>query len=108
MRDDALADYRRAAGQVDALVTPALPRSPVLIADALTDFTWMGSYTRCFNGTHEPVVCLPCGRGADGMPVGLQIVAPKYRERTAVRIALAYERSGDAPKLGWPPEPPLP
>ncbi len=108
MRDDALADYRRAAGQVDALVTPALPRSPVLIADALTDFTWMGSYTRCFNGTHEPVVCLPCGRGADGMPVGLQIVAPKYRERTAVRIALAYERSDDAPTLGWPPEPPLP
>ena len=104
MRDDALADYRRATGQVDALVTPALPRSPVLIADALTDFTWMGSYTRCFNGTHEPVVCLPCGRGSDGMPVGMQIVAPKYRERTAVRIALAYERSDDAPTLGWPPE----
>ena len=108
MRDDALADYRRATSQVDALVTPAIPRSPVPIAQALTDFTWMGRFTRCFNGTHEPVVCLPCGRGSDGMPVGLQIVAPKYRERTAVRVALAYERSGDAPALGWPPEPSLP
>ncbi|MCY4113809.1 MAG: amidase [Chloroflexi bacterium] len=108
MRDDALADYRRATSQVNALVVPALPRSPVPIAQALTDFTWMGRFTRCFNCTHEPVVCLPCGRGSDGMPVGLQIVAPKYRERTAVRIALAYERGGDAPALGWPPEPDLP
>ena len=108
MRDDALADYRRATSQVDALVTPALPRSPVPIAEALTDFTWMGRYTRCFNGTHEPVVCLPCGRGSDGMPVGMQIVAPKYRERTAVRIALAYERGGEAPPREWPPEPDLP
>ena len=78
------------------------------IAEALTDFTWMGRYTRCFNGTHEPVVCLPCGRGSDGMPVGMQIVAPKYRERTAVRIALAYERGGEAPPREWPPEPDLP
>ena len=59
MRDDALADYRRATSQVDALVVPALPRSPVPIAQALTDFTWMGRFTRCFNCTHEPVVCLP-------------------------------------------------
>ena len=108
MRDDAMADYRRATSQVDALVTPAIPRSPVPIAQALTDFTWMGRFTRCFNGTHEPVVCLPCGRGSDGMPVGMQIVAAKYRERTAVRIALAYERSGDAPPHDWPPEPDLP
>ena len=108
MRDDALADYRRAASQVDALVVPALARSPVPIAEALTDFAWVGRFTRCFNGTHEPVVCLPCGRDSDGMPVGMQIVAPKYRERTAVRIALAYERSDAAPPREWPPETPLP
>ena len=108
MRDDALAAYRRATSQVDALVAPAIPRSPVTIDEALTDFTWMGRLTRCFNGTHEPVVCLPCGRGSDGMPVGMQIVAPKYRERTAVRVALAYERGGEAPQHQWPPEPVLP
>ncbi len=107
-RDDALAAYRRATSHVDVLAVPALPRSPIPIAAALTDYNWMGRVTRVFNGTHEPVVCLPCGYAADGMPVGMQIVAPKYRERTAVRVALAYERGGDAPERRWPPEPDLP
>jgi aspartyl-tRNA(Asn)/glutamyl-tRNA(Gln) amidotransferase subunit A len=103
-RDDALAKYRQATGNIDVLVTPALRRSPVAIANALTDFEWMGHLTRPFNSTHQPVVCLPCGIADDGMPIGLQIVSMKHRERTAVRVARSYETTEGAPKDLWPPE----
>jgi aspartyl-tRNA(Asn)/glutamyl-tRNA(Gln) amidotransferase subunit A len=101
-RDDALAAYRRAAGTVDVLVAPVLQRPPPRIDAALTDYHWMPNLTRPFNATHQPVVAVPCGWTADGLPVGLQIVAAKYRERIALRVAYAYEQSDHAPERRWP------
>ena len=101
-RDDALAAYRRAAGTVDVLVAPVLKRPPPRIDAALTDYHWMPDLTRPFNATHQPVVAVPCGWTADGLPVGLQIVAAKYRERIALRVAYAYEQSDHAPERRWP------
>ncbi len=102
LRDDALADYRRATGAIDVLVAPALRRLPPRIDEALTDYDWMADLTRPFNATHQPTVCLPCGWSSAGLPVGMQIVAAKYRERTAIRVAHAYEQSGHAPAPRWP------
>jgi aspartyl-tRNA(Asn)/glutamyl-tRNA(Gln) amidotransferase subunit A len=62
----------------------------------------MPNLTRPFNATHQPVVAVPCGWTADGLPVGLQIVAAKYRERIALRVAYAYEQSDHAPERRWP------
>ncbi len=101
-RDDALAAYRRATGQVDVLVAPALPQRPPAIESALTNYQWMPSLTRPFNATHQPVAVVPCGWLDDGLPVGLQVVAAKYRERTALRVAFAYEQSDHAPARRWP------
>ena len=105
LRDDALASYRRTAGAIDVLVAPALRRSPPLVEDALEDYHWMPQLTRPFNCSHQPVVCVPCGWTEAGLPVGLQIVATKYRERTALRVAHAYETSAHAPERRWPPAP---
>ena len=62
----------------------------------------MPDLTRPFNATHQPVVAVPCGWTADGLPVGLQIVAAKYPERIALRVAYAYEQSDHAPERRWP------
>ena len=62
----------------------------------------MPRLTRPFNGSHQPVVSVPCGWTDDGIPVGMQIVAMKYRERTALRVAYAYEQSEYAPERRWP------
>ena len=102
MRDDALASYRRTIGRVDVLVAPALRRSPPRIEDALTDFQWMADLTRPFNCSQQPVVCMPVGWTEAGLPIGLQIVATKYRERTALRVAHALEQSEHAPERRWP------
>jgi aspartyl-tRNA(Asn)/glutamyl-tRNA(Gln) amidotransferase subunit A len=38
---------------------------------------------------------MPCGLGADGLPVGLQLIARD--EQTALRLGLAFERASGAP-----------
>ena len=101
-RDDALAGYRRATGNIDVLVAPVLQRPPPTVESALTDYRWMPNLTRPFNASHQPVISVPCGWTAAGLPVGLQIVAPKYRERTAIRVAYTFEQSQHAPERRWP------
>ena len=38
-----------------------------------------------------PALSLPCGR-AEGLPVGLQVMAPQFREDLALRVGRAYEQ----------------
>jgi aspartyl-tRNA(Asn)/glutamyl-tRNA(Gln) amidotransferase subunit A len=42
-----------------------------------------------------PGVSLPCGT-SDGLPVGLQVLAPQWGDSTALRVARAYEVISDA------------
>jgi aspartyl-tRNA(Asn)/glutamyl-tRNA(Gln) amidotransferase subunit A len=35
---------------------------------------------------------VPCGL-SEGLPVGLQVIANSYQERTMFRVAAAYERA---------------
>jgi aspartyl-tRNA(Asn)/glutamyl-tRNA(Gln) amidotransferase subunit A len=40
---------------------------------------------------------VPCGLTAAGLPVGLQIVGPKFADALVLRAARAYERIHPAP-----------
>ncbi|WP_158964731.1 amidase [Chachezhania sediminis] len=44
-----------------------------------------------------PVISVPTGFGTEGVPTGMQIVAPTYRDATAFQLATAYE----AATGGW-------
>jgi aspartyl-tRNA(Asn)/glutamyl-tRNA(Gln) amidotransferase subunit A len=48
-------------------------------------------YTLPFNLTAQPAATLPCGLTSEGLPVGLQVVGPKYAERTILEACLAIE-----------------
>ncbi len=39
-----------------------------------------------------PVINVPAGFSRDGLPMGLQILAPRYRDRACLRLAHAYEQ----------------
>ena len=41
-----------------------------------------------------PGISVPCGM-SEGLPVGLQVLAPQWREDTALRVARAYELAAD-------------
>jgi aspartyl-tRNA(Asn)/glutamyl-tRNA(Gln) amidotransferase subunit A len=60
--------------------------------DAVAEAARLTALTSPFNLTGLPAISLPCGFTAEGLPVGLQIVAAPWREATALRVARAYER----------------
>ena len=50
-----------------------------------------------------PALSVPSGFTADGLPTGLQIVGPRFGDRSVLEIGAALE-----PLIGWPEwRPPL-
>ncbi|PWC88256.1 amidotransferase [Azospirillum sp. TSH100] len=48
-------------------------------------------FTPLFNHAKVPAISLPCGIGRDGLPVGMQVVAPRGRDRRVLRFAAHIE-----------------
>jgi len=46
-------------------------------------------------------ISVPCGL-ADGLPIGLQVIAPGFREEIALQVAYAFEAAADFHKLQSP------
>ena len=86
--------------EVDLLVTPTTRIPAPAIADlkknpeALrpAEITLLRN-TRPFNVWGLPVISLPCGFTKSGLPIGLQIAGPPWREDLVLRLAHAYERA---------------
>ena len=82
----------------DLLVTPAMPITAFTagqdLADMDTQEDWMdwSPFTYPFNLTGQPACVVPCGFTEVGMPVGLQIVGPRYADLLIMRAAGAFER----------------
>src|SRR4029079_13771093 len=53
-----------------------------------TDWT---PFTYPFNLTQQPAASIPCGFTKAGLPVGLQIVGPKYADALVLRAARSFE-----------------
>lgn len=82
-----------AFGQVDVIVTPTLPEPVVTRDDWVArppDTSWA---TRAFSLTGHPALTLPCGFDGNGMPIGLQVAARHFAERTMFQVAHCYERA---------------
>ena len=80
----------------DLLVTPTLPttapRADVIYHSAEFD-RWDHAvpYTVPFNLTGQPAASVPVGVAPDGLPVGLQIVGPRFAEGLILRASFALE-----------------
>ena len=82
-----LGDLKRKAdaliAQVDALLVPTLPR-PHRIADVEADPVRLnsqnGKYTNFVNLLDWSALSLPCSFRADGLPFGLTLIAPAWKE----------------------------
>lgn len=49
------------------------------------------AFTPLFNLALTPAISIPCGTGRDGLPVGLQIVAPRLHDRPLLAMAQRAE-----------------
>ena len=81
----------------DLLVLPTLPlaafRVGVVMPDDARRDGWIdwAATTYPFNLTQQPAVSVPCGFTKAGLPVGLQIVGPKYGDALVLKAARAFE-----------------
>jgi aspartyl-tRNA(Asn)/glutamyl-tRNA(Gln) amidotransferase subunit A len=88
-------EYDRVFEKVDALVTPTSPTVAFPIGAKVNDPLAMylnDIFTLPVNISGLPGVSVPCGL-SEGLPVGLQVIANSYQERTMFRVAAAYERA---------------
>jgi len=86
--------------RIDVLVSPSAPATALPADDLFADYPGAPrepvgiAYTRMsmpFNITGQPVLSIPCGFDAYGLPVGLQIAGRPYDEERLCRIGLAIE-----------------
>ncbi|MGW8249738.1 MAG: amidase [Anaerolineales bacterium] len=89
--------FSRFFEQFDLLLTPttAVPAPPVEGPDAIEQARLLTRFTAPYNLTGLPAISLPCGFTSQGLPVGLQVVAPHWAEARLLRAAYAYEQATD-------------
>jgi aspartyl-tRNA(Asn)/glutamyl-tRNA(Gln) amidotransferase subunit A len=83
----------------DLLLTPTVAVLPLeagaLLPAGAPDHPWdwirWAPYSFPFNLTHLPAASVPAGRSASGLPVGLQIVGPRFGEARVLAAAAAFE-----------------
>jgi Asp-tRNA(Asn)/Glu-tRNA(Gln) amidotransferase A subunit family amidase len=100
-------------GQVDVVLSPVSPvlSFPADWASPLNDparpFEHI-TFTAPWNFSEQPAISINCGFSTEGLPIGLQIVTPRFADEQAVSLARWYEERRGA-IINWPahvkPEP---
>ncbi|HOE96768.1 MAG TPA: Asp-tRNA(Asn)/Glu-tRNA(Gln) amidotransferase subunit GatA [Candidatus Sumerlaeota bacterium] len=91
-------DFAEAFRQVDVIATPTTPGVAFRIGEKLDDPLQMylsDIFTISANLAGIPGLSLPCGFTAEGLPIGLQLLAPAFEEARLLQVAHAYEQSHD-------------
>jgi aspartyl-tRNA(Asn)/glutamyl-tRNA(Gln) amidotransferase subunit A len=88
-------DFEAAFGQVDALISPATPTTAFRIGERVDDPMAMYLADLCTIPTDlagNAAISVPCGLAdEDGLPVGLQVMAPALADDRLYRVAAAVE-----------------
>jgi amidase len=113
-RQETFQRFRALFERYDILLTPAGPVKPFPVemnypdqinGRPLTDYTEWFAGAYLITLVSLPAGSAPAGLTADGLPVGMQIVAPRFEEPQILRVARALHQASG---VGWPPEATLP
>jgi aspartyl-tRNA(Asn)/glutamyl-tRNA(Gln) amidotransferase subunit A len=95
--------FARAYGRCDVLLGPTAPTTAFAIGAKVDDPLTMYLSDVCTipsNLAGHPAISVPFGPGDDGLPVGVQLLAPALSEGTLFQVAAAVEAA--APPLAAP------
>jgi aspartyl-tRNA(Asn)/glutamyl-tRNA(Gln) amidotransferase subunit A len=99
-------DFAAAFAQVDVLVSPTTPTTAFPIGEKVDDPLAMylnDLATIPTNLAGTAAMSVPCGLADEnGLPAGLQIMAPALGEAVMYRVGAAYEAARDADDDGTP------
>ncbi|OVE75900.1 aspartyl/glutamyl-tRNA amidotransferase subunit A [bacterium E08(2017)] len=91
-------DFEDAFSKCDALLTPATPTPAFKIGDKSDDPLQMylcDIFTATANLAGICGMSVPCGKSSAGLPVGLQILGPEFKEENILRVGHAYETANE-------------
>jgi aspartyl-tRNA(Asn)/glutamyl-tRNA(Gln) amidotransferase subunit A len=91
-------DFVAAFGQCDVIAGPASPTVAFRVGEQVSDPVKMylnDIYTVGPNLAGLPAMSIPCGFGAGGMPVGLQVVGPYFAEARMLNLAHQFQLATD-------------
>lgn len=79
----------------DALITPTTPATAPKLGEAeqAAHGDMADRFTVPANLAGLPALSVPCGFSAAGLPIGMQIIGPKWAENRILRIAKQYEQA---------------
>jgi aspartyl-tRNA(Asn)/glutamyl-tRNA(Gln) amidotransferase subunit A len=86
-------DFDAAFEDVDVLASPTMPVVPPKLGESLDDplqLYLMDANTVPVNLANLPAISVPAGEDS-GLPVGLQLIGPKFGEETIIRAASAVD-----------------
>jgi len=86
-------DFDESLSEADVLASPTMPVPPFELGEGLEDPRTMylaDANTVPVNLANLPAISVPADE-SDGLPVGMQIIGPKYGEEAIVRAASALE-----------------
>ncbi len=95
----------------DLLLTPTLPipafAAGCEVPPGSPERRWMSwtPFSYPFNLTQQPAASVPCGYTSEGLPVGLQIVGPRFADLPVLQAAHAYEQAASLPERRADPRP---
>jgi len=98
LRKKITAEFFAAFCKCDVILTPTTTNTAFPLGNkssSVTDVYLSDLFTVPVNIAGLPSVSLPCGVGADGMPVGAQIIGNKFAEKTILNAARFFELNAD-------------
>lgn len=87
---------------VDVIIAPATPTRAPALGQKTFDLDGqrvpvranLGLFTQPFSFIGLPVMSVPVWTAGEALPIGVQIIAPAWREDIVVRVAGHLERAG--------------
>lgn len=88
--------FDKAFASYDIILGPVAPTTAPRLGESLADpiRMYLGDiYTISANLAGIPGICLPCGRDAEGLPIGLQMLGDCFTEKKLIQTAYTYEKA---------------
>jgi len=95
-------DFDEAFKSCDVILTPTAPSTPFAIGEKMDDPVQMylnDVFTVPINLAGLPAMSVPAGLGADGLPLGLQLIGRPFDEETLLRVGQVVEKAANVTAL---------
>ena len=91
-------DFKNAFEKCDAIMCPVAPTPPFKIGEKIDDPIQMyltDVFTIPVNMAGLPGISVPGGLSGDGLPLGVQLIAPHFQEGRLIQLASAFQKETD-------------